>query len=116
MDIEREMERLASEARKKLEEERGAQEAAREERARVDVGGDALKEAQKLARSPEAPVTLGQKMAIVLVGLVAVWGVWTFVVGPLLSIALTLAILGLVVFGIVKLIDAVGGDDDPPPS
>lgn len=111
VDIDREMERLAKEAKQRVDAERGPEEAAPRGAAR-DLDAEALADAKKLARRPEGAVSLGQKMAIVLVGLVAIWGVWTFVLGPLLSIALTLAVLGLVVFGIVKLMDAVADEDD----
>lgn len=114
MDLDAEMERLSREARQKLEAER------REEAARpagpagrgdgVDLDAEALDEARRLAARPEGSMSLGGKVAVVLVGLVAAAAVWSLVLAPLLKLAFLVAIVAGVVWLIVKLV----GDDDEP--
>lgn len=106
MDIDAEMERLGREAREKLEAERGPASEAREVAPEVDA--EALREARRLAERPEGAMSLGGKVAVVLVGLVAAAIVWSLVIAPLLKLAFVVAIVAGVVWLVIKLMD----DDD----
>lgn len=107
MDLDAEMERLRKEARAKLDAERGSQPEGEAEAPRPDADLDAaaVEEARRLAARPEGALSLGGKVATVLVGLLAAWAVFSFVVAPLLKLAFVLAILGAVVWVIIALMD-----------
>lgn len=106
MDIDAEMERLSREARQKLESERGAP--PEREASGADVDAAALAEARRLAERPEGAMSIGGKVAVVLVGLFAAAVVWSVVIAPLLKLAFVVAIVGAVVWVVIKLMD----DDD----
>jgi VIT1/CCC1 family predicted Fe2+/Mn2+ transporter len=97
VDVEREMEALAREARKKLEAERAQ--------------SDEL--ASHVARSTakSTSTSLGTKLAGALIALAAIWLAWTFVVAPLAKWAILIAIVVAIVWVVWKL--AGGGRSEP---
>lgn len=115
MDIDAEMERLTREARAKLDAERGGQEAASEpsttERP-VDLDAATLDEAQRLAARPGAKMSMGGKVVTVLAALVVAWVLWSYVLAPLLALAILVAIVGAIVWVVIKLMDDDGDDGD----
>lgn len=116
MDIDAEMERLTREARAKLDAERGGQEAASEpsttsERP-VDVDAATLDEAQRLAARPGAKMSMGGKVVTVLAALVVAWVLWSYVLAPLLALAILVAIVGAIVWVVIKLMDDDDDDGD----
>jgi Flp pilus assembly protein TadB len=114
MDIDAEMERLTREARAKLDAERGGQEAAPEpstaERP-ADIDAATLDEAQRLAARPGAKMSMGGKVVTVLAALVVAWVLWSYVLAPLLALAILVAIVGAIVWVVIKLMDDDDGDD-----
>jgi hypothetical protein len=110
MDLEGELERLSKEARKKLDDERAATEREAEElRRAAGVDDAAARDARRLAARPEGPVSLGGKVATIIVGLLGAWILWRWVVAPLLGLAVFVGVIALVVWVLVSLL---GGDDD----
>lgn len=109
MDLDAEMERLTREAREKLEAERGrADDGAADAAQAPDLDAEALAAARRLAERPEGGVSLGGKVAVVLVGLVAAAVVWSLVIAPLLKLAFVVAIIAGLVWVLIKLMS----DDD----
>ncbi len=119
MDLDAELERLSREARQKLDAERGP---AAEHTPEATPAGDALEgeavaEARRLAARPEGAMSLGGKVAVALVGLVAAAIVWSLVIAPLLKLAFVVAIVVGLVWLVIKLMDdddGDGDDDDEP--
>jgi Flp pilus assembly protein TadB len=112
MDLDAEMERLRKEARAKLDAQREAEPPADAERPAPDapeIDEEALSAAKHLAGAGSS-LSLGGKIATVLVGLVAAWLALAYVVAPLLKIAFVLAIIVAVVWVIMKLM--TGDDED----
>ena len=95
MDVEREMEALAREARKKLEAERAQS---------AGIAAEA-------ARSTAKATSLGTKLAGGLIALAAIWLAWTFVIAPLAKWAILIAIVVAIVWVVWKLTG--GGRAEP---
>lgn len=117
MDIEAEMARLSREARAKLDAERDGGPAAEATQAEAapaasSLDADALAEARRLAERPGATMSMGGKVVTVLVALVVAWVLWSYVLAPLLALAILVAIVGAIVWVVIKLMDASDGDDD----
>lgn len=104
MDLDREMDALAREARKKLEDERL-------EAASADKAREALAAA---AASSAGKTSLGAKLAGAVLAMVAIWLAWTYVVAPLVKWGLLIAILVAIAWVVWKV--AGGGARDEPES
>lgn len=117
MDIDAEMARLSREARAKLDAEGGDGESSAPESSATaarddvsDIDPDTLAAAKRLVERPGPTMSMGGKVVTVLVALVVAWVLWSYVVAPLLVLAILVAIIAAIVWVVIKLMD--DGDDD----
>lgn len=117
-EIEAELERLSQEAQAKFEADQAAltEQRAHDAEARDELA-KAMRSTSALGAEAEAAagMSLGGKLvvgALALVGLLVLWGL---VIKPLLGLALVVGVIALLGFGVWKLLELGGGDDDEAP-